>query len=161
MADRISVWMLSEWSRAKRRLPEEVLTQLCISDPRGEKLQKKMILTSIFCGWPASWSSGQGLWLLIMRSRFRFPVLPWEFFLAGKDSVVTMVWVVSRFTLKDPSVISSSCISPLTSSGQCSRASWASQPQKSATLSPQSGGKPRKFIRTRGVIGGKKNILRV
>ena len=36
--------------------------------------------------WPASWSSGQGLWLLIMRSRFRFPVLPWEFFLAGKVS---------------------------------------------------------------------------
>ena len=36
--------------------------------------------------WPASWSSGQGLWLLIMRSRVRFPVLTWEFFLAGKDS---------------------------------------------------------------------------
>ena len=35
---------------------------------------------------PASWSSGQGLLLLIMRSRVRFPVLPWEFFLAGKDS---------------------------------------------------------------------------
>ena len=35
---------------------------------------------------PASWSSGQGLWLLIMRSQVRFPVLPWEFFLAGKDS---------------------------------------------------------------------------
>ena len=35
---------------------------------------------------PASWSSGQGLWLLIMRSRVRFPVLPWEYFLAGKDS---------------------------------------------------------------------------
>ena len=36
--------------------------------------------------WPASWSSGQGLWLLIMRSWVGFPVLPWEFFLAGKDS---------------------------------------------------------------------------
>ena len=35
---------------------------------------------------PASFSSGQGLLLLIMRSRVRFPVLPWEFFLAGKDS---------------------------------------------------------------------------
>ena len=41
----------------------------------------------IFFGfWTASWSSGQGLWLLIMRSRVRFPVLPWEFFLAEKDS---------------------------------------------------------------------------
>ena len=29
--------------------------------------------------WPASWSSGQSLWLLIMRSRVRFPALPWEF----------------------------------------------------------------------------------
>ena len=35
---------------------------------------------------PASLSSGQGLWLLIMRSRVPFPVLPWKFFLAGKDS---------------------------------------------------------------------------
>ena len=35
---------------------------------------------------PVSWSSGQGLLLLIMRSRVRSPVLPWEFFLAGKDS---------------------------------------------------------------------------
>ena len=65
-----------------------------------------------------------------------------------------MVKVVSRFRLKAHSDISSSCISPLTSSGQRSRASWASQPQKSATLSPQPGGKPRKFIRTRGSTGG-------
>ena len=42
--------------------------------------------THNFSHRPASWSSGQGLWLLIMRSRFRFPVLPWEFVLAGKDS---------------------------------------------------------------------------
>ena len=33
---------------------------------------------------PASWSSGQGLWLLIMRSQVRFPVLPRKFFVAGK-----------------------------------------------------------------------------
>ena len=33
-----------------------------------------------------SWSSGQGLWLLTMRSRVRFPVLPLKFFFAGKDS---------------------------------------------------------------------------
>ena len=65
-----------------------------------------------------------------------------------------MVWVVSRFRLTAPPGISSSCISPLTSSGRRSRASWASQPKKSATLSPQPGGKPRKFIRTCGGIGG-------
>ena len=65
-----------------------------------------------------------------------------------------MVWVVSRFRLKVPPGISSSCISPLTSSGQRSRVSWASEPQKSATLSPQPGGKPRRFIRTCGSLGG-------
>ena len=72
-----------------------------------------------------------------------------------------MVWVVSRFRLKAPPGISSSCISPLTSSGQRSRASWASQCQKSATLSPQPGGKPWKFIRTCGGIEGgrKKNSM--
>ena len=75
--------------------------------------------------------------------------------------VVIMVWVISRFRLKAHPGISSSCISPLTSSGQRSRASWASQPQKSATLSPQPGGRPRKFIRTRGGIGGKKKTFNV
>ena len=75
--------------------------------------------------------------------------------------MVTMVWVVSIFRLKAPPGISSSCILPLTSLGQHSRASWASQPQKSATLSPQPGGKPRKFIRTCGGIGGKKTPLAV
>jgi len=43
--------------------------------------------------WPASWSSGQSLWLLIMRPRVQFPVLPWEFSLKGRIPVVTMVWV--------------------------------------------------------------------
>jgi hypothetical protein len=33
----------------------------------------------------ASWSSGQSFWLLIMRSRGRFPVLPWGFFLEEED----------------------------------------------------------------------------
>ena len=47
-------------------------------------------------------------------------------------------------------------MSPVTSLGQRSRTSWASQPQKSATLSPQPGGKPRKFIRTCGGTGAKK-----
>jgi len=40
--------------------------------------------------------------------------------------------------------------------GERSRASWASQPQKSAMLSPQPGGKTTKFIRTGGGTGGKK-----
>ena len=33
----------------------------------------------LFRKWPASWSSGQSFWLLITRSRVRFPALPWEF----------------------------------------------------------------------------------
>ena len=105
---------------------------------------------------PASWSSGQGLCLLIMRSRVRFLVLPWEFFLAGKDSRGDHGRVVSIFRLKAPLGISSSCISPLTSSGQRSRASWASQLQKSATLSPQPGGKPRSSSEHVVAWGGRK-----
>jgi hypothetical protein len=35
---------------------------------------------------PASWSSGQSFWLLIMISRVRFPVLPWGFLLEGAYS---------------------------------------------------------------------------
>ena len=62
--------------------------------------------------------------------------------------MVTMVWVVSRLRLIFI------YISPLTSSGQRSRASWASHPQKSATLSPQPGGKTTKFVRTGGGICG-------
>ena len=34
---------------------------------------------------PTSWSSGQSFWLLITRSRVRFPALPWEFSLWGED----------------------------------------------------------------------------
>ena len=69
--------------------------------------------------------------------------------------MMTMVWVVSRLRLKGPSwYVIFIYISPLTSLGQHSRASWASQIQKSATLSPQPGGKTTKYIRTGGGIGG-------
>ena len=72
--------------------------------------------------------------------------------------MVTMVWLVCRLRLKGPSwYLIFINISPLTSSGQRSRASWAPQPQKLATLSPQPGGKTTKFIRTGGGIGKKKN----
>ena len=52
-----------------------------------------LYLTLILVSGAASWSSGQSLWLLIMRSRVRFPVLPWEFSLKGKIPAVTIVWV--------------------------------------------------------------------
>jgi len=71
--------------------------------------------------------------------------------------MVTMVWVVSRLRRKGQSwYLIFIYISPLTSLGQRSRPSWASQPQKSATLLPQPGGKTTKFIRTGGGTGGKK-----
>jgi hypothetical protein len=34
---------------------------------------------------PSSWSSGQSVWLLIVRSRVWLPVLPWGFFLEEED----------------------------------------------------------------------------
>ena len=53
---------------------------------------------------------------------------------------MTMVWVVSRSSLKAPPGTPSPYISPLTPSGQRNCASWASQPQKSAAIPPQPGG---------------------
>ena len=55
---------------------------------RNNQEERSTILPS----WPASWSSGQSIWLLIMRSRVRFPALPWEFSLKEKIPAVTMIW---------------------------------------------------------------------
>jgi hypothetical protein len=90
------------------------------------------------------------LWGPGFDSRFYHGNFP----LQGRIPVVTMVRVVSRFRLKAPPGISSSCISPLTPSGQRNCASWASQPQKSVTLSTQPEGKATKFIGTCGGIDG-------
>jgi len=71
-----------------------------------------------------------------------------------------MVWVVSRFRLKRPSwYLIFIHISPLTSLGQRSRPSWASQPQKLATLSPQPEGKTTEFVRTGCGNGEKDNWM--
>ena len=76
--------------------------------------------------------------------------------------MVSMVWVVGRLKLKSPSwYLIFICISPLTSMGQRSCTLRAPQPQKSATLSPQPGGKTMKFIRTGGGIGGEKTMIGV
>jgi hypothetical protein len=85
---------------------------------------------------PASWSSDQSLWLLIIRSGFdsRFyhgnfplgggsPWWPWFGYLVG----------LGLGRLRNPLAFHLH-ISPLTSSGRRNRASWASQPQKSVTL---------------------------
>ena len=73
--------------------------------------------------------------------------------------MVTMVWIVSRFRLKGPSrYLIFIYISPLTPLRQRSRALWAPQPQKSATLSPQPGGKTTKFVRTGGGTGEKRTV---
>ena len=87
-----------------------------------------------------------------MSSRVRFPALPWEFFLVGEDPQGE-----HGLGSKGPSwYLIFMYILLLTSIGQRSRALWASQPQKSATLSQQPGGKTTKFIRTGGGIGKKK-----
>jgi hypothetical protein len=98
---------------------------------------------------PLTPSGQRNLWGPGFDSRF----YPGNFPLDGRIPVVTVVWVVGRCRLKAPPGISSPYISPLT---QRNCASWASQPQKSVTLSPQPGGKTIKFIRTCGGIGEKK-----
>jgi hypothetical protein len=79
-----------------------------------------------------------------MRSRVRFPVLPWGFFLEGKDSHGHHglgSFVELRF--KTPPLIHIH-ISPSTSSGKSNCASWASQPENSVTPRPQTGREPTK-----------------
>jgi hypothetical protein len=75
---------------------------------------------------PSSWLGGQSFWLLNMRSRVRFPVLPWEFSLAGEDPHSDHGTPRSHIT-------------SFTSSGQRNRALWAPHPHKSVTLRPQPG----------------------
>jgi hypothetical protein len=82
-----------------------------------------------------------------MRSRVRFPVLPWGFFLGGEYShgdhgLGSLVELRLRTIL-----VLHIHVSPSTSSGQRNCASWASKPQKSVTLRPQPGGETTKSIR--------------
>ena len=60
---------------------------------RKESMKREKDKPYVDAVWPASWSSGQSLWLIIMRSRVRFPALSWEFSSKGKIPTVTMVWV--------------------------------------------------------------------
>jgi hypothetical protein len=61
--------------------------------------------------WPASWSSGQSFWLLITRSRVRFPVLTWGFFLVGEDSHgYHGLGSLAKLRFKAPPSTSYSCI---------------------------------------------------
>jgi hypothetical protein len=73
---------------------------------------------------PASWSSGQSFGLLIMRSRDRFPALPWGFFLEGEDSHADHGLGSSVELRLRPLLVLHIHISPSTSSGQRNCASW-------------------------------------
>src|SRR5215510_16302019 len=92
-----------------------------------------------------------------MRSRVRFPVLPWRFFLEGEDTHGKH-GLCSLVDLKFKAPPGTSYISPSTSSEQRNCASWASQPQKSVTLRPQPGGETTKSIREMWG-GGIKNFI--
>ena len=93
---------------------------------------------------------------IIMRSRVRFPALPWEFSLKGRIPAVTMVWVGQQNLGLRALLALHLPLSPLTSSGQRNCASWVSQPQKSVTLLPCPGGRTTKSKRTCGGTGQKK-----
>jgi hypothetical protein len=107
---------------------------------------------------PALWSSGQSFWQVIMRSRVRFPVLPWGFFPEGEDSLCDhglCSLVEPRF--KAPPGTSYSYIT-IHLIGQHNCASWASQPQTSVTLRPQPGGETTKSIRDMWYCGERGNV---
>jgi hypothetical protein len=100
-----------------------------------------------YCVWPASWSSGQSFWQLIMTSRIRFPALPWGFFLEGEDSHGDHDLGSLAELRLTPLLVLHIHISPSTSSGQRNCALWASQPQKSVTLRPQPREETTKSVR--------------
>ena len=104
--------------------------------------------------WPASWSSGQSLWLLIMRSRVRFPALPEGEDFHGDHGLGR--WVEFRF--KAPPGTTSPSITTHTPSGQLNCALWASQPQKSVTVLPCPGGRTTKSTKNMWWHWTKNNI---
>ena len=56
----------------------------------------KIILVNFCFSWPPVWSSGQGIWLQIQRSRVWFPVLPdfpeWQWVWNGVHSASWASW---------------------------------------------------------------------
>ena len=101
----------------------------------------------------ASWSCGQSLWLLIMRSRIRFPALPWEFS-HGDHGLGKLV----EFRFKAPPGTTSPSITTHTPSGQRNCALLASQPQKSVTLLLCPGGRTTKSTKGHVVALEEKKI---
>jgi hypothetical protein len=89
-----------------------------------------------------------------LRSRVRFPVLPWEFSPVGEDPHSDRSEQPVQFMSKAPPDTPHSHISSLISSPQRNCASWASQPQKSVTLRSQPGGETMKCIWTCDGVGG-------
>jgi hypothetical protein len=94
-------------------------------------------MTSLMVWWSE-------FWLLIMRSRVQFPVLPWGFFLEGEDSHDDHGLVNLEKCWLRPLLLLHVHISQSTSSGQANCASWASQPQTSVTPWLQPGGETMK-----------------
>jgi hypothetical protein len=86
---------LARWAllASKNNQGPHILAQVNIGCPDNTHPKLKIYISElivdryeyIFSMRPASWSSGQSFWLLIMRSRVRFAVLPWGFFLEGED----------------------------------------------------------------------------
>jgi hypothetical protein len=70
-----------------------------------------------------------------------------DFSLKRKIPMVTMVWIVQENLGLRPLLVLHNHISPSTSSGQRSCASWAFRSKKSVTLRPQPGGETVKSIR--------------
>jgi hypothetical protein len=110
------------------------------SESKHEGISNLSLYIYIYSCRPASWSSGQRFRLLIMKSRVWFPALPWDFSLIGEDSHGD-----HGLGLR-PLPVLHIHISPSTSSGQCNRASWGSQPRKSVKSQPQPGGETTKSM---------------
>jgi hypothetical protein len=78
-----------------------------------------------------------------MRSRVRFPVLPWEFSLTGDDPHGGLGQVVCRRKASRPFLTHQVHISPVTLLGQRNCAPWTPQSQKLHYGHNQEGGGPQ------------------
>jgi hypothetical protein len=88
-----------------------------------------------------------------MNSRVRFPAQTWGIFLEGEDShgdhdLGSLVKFRSR-----PLLVLHMHVSPSASSRKRNCTSWASQPQKTVTLRPQTGGETTTSIRDVVALG--------
>jgi hypothetical protein len=113
------------------------------------------ITVKTFLHWPASWLCGQNFWLLAMRSRVRFPVLPWKFSFTGEDPHSDHgLGGLQNLGLRPLLVLDAHTYHHSHHRGNVTAPYGRPKPQKSVTFRPQPGGGPRSLYGHVYALGG-------